>query len=65
MKKPIPTSKDQNWTDGTTTYWFDVDGETYGVVESEGQRTVVDCDGAPTTDFVADQFEITTEMVSA
>lgn len=26
------TSKDQNWTDGTTTYWFDVNGEAFGIV---------------------------------
>lgn len=42
-------SKDQNWNDETTTYWFDVDGETYGVVESSypTTKTVVDVDGCP------------------
>jgi len=39
--------KDQNWNNGSTTYWFIVDGETFGVVESEGDSCVVDCDGCP------------------
>ena len=45
-------AKDQNWADATTTYWFDVDGEEYGIVEDDGQgshhlTTVVDWDGCP------------------
>ena len=40
-------SKDQNWADGSTTYWFNVDGEMYGVVESCGETSFVDCDGCP------------------
>lgn len=39
-------TKDQNWTNGSTTYWFDMDGELYGVVEGEGAG-VVDSDGHP------------------
>ena len=39
-------SKDQNWMNGSTTYWFDIDGELYGVVEGEGAG-VVDSDGHP------------------
>ena len=40
-------SKDQNWADESTTYWFDIDGETWGVVESCGESSIVDCDGCP------------------
>ncbi len=40
-------SKDQDYQNYTTTYWFDVDGETYGVAESCGSSTIVDCDGCP------------------
>ena len=40
-------SKDQNWADESTTYWFDIDGETWGVVESCGESSIVDCDGYP------------------
>lgn len=39
-------AKDQNHQDETTIYWFDVEGEVYGVAESEGTQTVVGCDGA-------------------
>ena len=42
--------KDQNWADGTTTYWFDVDGEQCGVVESECGASFVDCDGCTIDD---------------
>ena len=37
---------DQNWQDETTIYWFDMDGEMYGMVEGEGAGAV-DCDGCP------------------
>lgn len=58
-------SKDQNWNDGTTTYWFDVNGETYGVVDAGyDAKAVVDCDSVPTTDFITDNFEITEEMIA-
>jgi len=39
---------DQNWQNGTTTYWFDVEGETYGVVEGdESQSRIVNAGGYP------------------
>ncbi|MCP4282817.1 MAG: hypothetical protein GY776_22835, partial [Alteromonas sp.] len=52
------TSKDQNWNDGSTTYWFNVNGEcgafgidfdneTYGIAESGGESKLLDCDGCP------------------
>ncbi len=40
--------KDQNWMDGNTIYWFDVDGEEFGIVEGQDEG-IVDCDGAPIT----------------
>lgn len=40
-------SKDQNWQNESTTYWFDVVGEIYGVVESGQGGIVVNCDGCP------------------
>lgn len=39
-------SADQNWQDESTTYWFDMDGELYGVVEG-GNAGIVDSDGMP------------------
>lgn len=30
MAKATFTSADQNWQDGTTTYWFELEGEAYG-----------------------------------
>lgn len=48
---------DQNWQDGTTTYWFKLNGEhgsgrefeneTFGIVEGERNPGPVDCDGMP------------------
>ncbi|WP_147195988.1 hypothetical protein [Pantoea sp. CCBC3-3-1] len=59
------TSKDENFPDGATVYWFDVDSESYGVViDKDGNSQVVDCDGTPTSDFTVDQFEITNEKIS-
>ncbi|MCR0998685.1 hypothetical protein [Serratia rubidaea] len=59
-------SKDQNWNDGTTIYWFDVNGETYGVVHGgeSWNSSVVDCDGAPSDHYTADQFNVTEEMIA-
>ena len=38
--------KDINLADESVTYWFDIDGETWGVVESScGELSIVDCDG--------------------
>ena len=47
MKTLSFVAKDQNFNDESTTYWFDIDGETWGVVESCGKSTIVDCDGCP------------------
>ena len=55
------TSKDQHWQDEKTTYWFEVDGhdngtgasfenQVFGIAESGGDDTVVDCDGCPCTE---------------
>ncbi|BEO75158.1 MULTISPECIES: hypothetical protein [Serratia] len=59
-------SKDQNWNDGTTTYWFDVNGETFGVVHGgeSWNAKVVDCDGAPSDQYTVDQFNVTEEMIA-
>lgn len=51
-------SKDQNWQNEETVYWFQIegedygtgvsfDGETFGVVESAGTTTIVDGEGTP------------------
>lgn len=51
-------SKDQNWQDGTTTYWFTLDGvdygsnrefssETFGIVDNAGELVVVDSESMP------------------
>ena len=55
------TSKDQNWQDETTIYWFEISGvdigtgasldaQVFGIAESGGDDTVVDCDGSPCTE---------------
>lgn len=41
------TGKDQNWQDGTTIYWFEMDGEKYGIAETGPETEALDCDGAP------------------
>ena len=52
------SSKDQDWIDGTTTYWFMLDGTDYnsektfvndmfGIVDDGTTKSVVDCDGIP------------------
>ena len=51
------SSKDQNWAEEATTYWFTVTGSdynsgiefdgVYGVRESGGESIVVDSDGVP------------------
>lgn len=50
MKSRTPYAfigKDQNWANEQTIYWFDVAGETYGVSDISGNRTIVDRDGYP------------------
>ncbi len=44
-------SKDQNAQAETTTYWMqNLDGDTFGVVESNFDVDLVDCDGCPVVD---------------
>ena len=33
--------KEQDWQDGATRYWFQVDGEEYAAVESGGRTTII------------------------
>lgn len=40
------TTADQNYQNGTTIYWFEMDGETYGVAEGDNEG-ILDSDGAP------------------
>ena len=58
MAKATYTSKDQNWQDEATIYWFQIDGhdhnsglsfddDQYGICESGPGADVVDSDGAP------------------
>lgn len=56
MSNATYNGKDQNWTDGSTTYWFEVDGEQYGVVEGNGAG-IVDCGGYP-IDGMGDEPQI-------
>jgi len=54
-------TKDQNWQDETTIYWFELtgtdygtgvefDGQTFGVAESGPDSMIVNADGAPLVD---------------
>lgn len=60
-------SKDQNWQEGSTTYWFELtgedfgtdcvfDGEWFGVCESGSDSRILEWDGCPMT--VGDRAEI-------
>lgn len=60
-------SKDQNWQEESTTYWFELTGidhgtgwefggEEFGVCESELDSRILDCDGRPMT--IGDRAEI-------
>lgn len=40
-------SKDQNWQDETTFYWFNVGNETIGVSDCNGEMSIVDEDCCP------------------
>ena len=42
-------SKDQNWADETTIYWFEEEyfGEIYGMADNNGFLKPLDCDGTP------------------
>ncbi len=39
--------KDNNWQEASTTYWFDVDGEQFGIRECGCETDVLDSDGCP------------------
>ncbi|WP_123803248.1 hypothetical protein [Candidatus Pantoea deserta] len=60
------TGKDQNWSDGTTVYWFEVNGEAYGVVHSgeSWNSKVVDSTGNPTDRYSVEEFNITDKMIA-
>ena len=47
MNSITHTSTDQNWQDETTIYWFNVDGDEYGVADCNGEKTILDSDGSP------------------
>lgn len=47
MSKATYISKDHNFQDATTIYWFELDGETWGVSDCNGERKIIDCDGYP------------------
>lgn len=62
-------TKDQNFADGTTIYWFkDGEGELYGVADCNGRLTALDGDGMPIDyndylrDKVLNECVITEEM---
>ena len=40
-------SADQNWADASTTYWFEMDGAEYGIVESGSDSSPVNNNGFP------------------
>ena len=40
---------EQIWAEGSTRYWFDVDGREIGVVESGNDVTYIDDEGYPIT----------------
>jgi hypothetical protein len=41
---------DVNAQDGTINHWFEVDGESYALSESDQGLTLLDCDGCPVED---------------
>lgn len=47
MSNATYSSKDQNWQDEMTIYWFELDGETFGIGETGMEVVALDCDGAP------------------
>jgi len=65
------TEKDQNWQNEQTIYWFDVDGETYGVSESGPHSQILDCDGCPVNtgdaknQYLEDLKELVTDELRA
>jgi len=39
--------KDQNWQEEHTMYWFEVNGESWGVRDKLHGKDLIDCDGCP------------------
>jgi len=63
------SSKDQNYQDETTIYWFkDESNVFYGIADCNGKLTALDCDGMPIDynnylrDKVLSECVITEEM---
>lgn len=50
MSTVIYQGKDVNSSSESATYWFDVNGEVYGVVEGRNAG-IVDCDGYTIDDY--------------
>lgn len=46
---------DQNWTNETTIYWFNVDGDQWAISDCNGDYSLLDCDGCP---VVIEQYKI-------
>ena len=72
-------SKDQNYQNETTIYWFEAEteledlieaGNVFGIADCNGEKTALDCDGSPidyndrVSDYVLNKCIITDEMVS-
>ncbi len=63
MKTATFIEKVQNWQNETTIYWFELDGETWGVSDCNGERTIVDCDGCPVNISDAKNAHLPTALV--
>lgn len=72
------TTKDQNYQDETTIYWFEITessstwigmGEIYGVADCNSELTILDCDGCPVgqeyQEILKNVLNITDEMIAA
>lgn len=71
------TTKDQNYQDETTIYWFEImessstwigQGEIFGVSDCNGELTILDCDGCPVGQEYHEKLKsvliITEEMIT-
>lgn len=75
------SSKDRNWQNESTTYWFVINGtdrgteksfdnQTFGIVDCNGDKSVVEADGSPTsneyiTQIVLRDCKITDAMLTS
>lgn len=57
------TSKDNNWADNTTVYWFELGGEDWGVSDCGGDEVIVDCDGCPINTGDARNAHLPSELI--